>query len=334
MIDTGSLTDLITKFRQTTQAQSVTPETVGSILQKIVDVLATAGTEANLSVVTQWHEALKAAAPALTSLAQGKSDRNHVYLNSKRVNLYTGAVTDYNDIQIQQATTERAGAMRAQQVVDLNAAKKSVANIEKQIETINALLKVTSGDSLASVVYKVSQISCQVVNGRLKLLGATQLMKDGYVPYLFRRSHKRNPYRDKKVAPDPEKKMCEDKKGWNLYGSRHAIKIDGQDATVLFSTNGRNELFKPCTTYTALPDNILRINGNDKVPWGRRLVSIWDESNPKKPKKRMLRFRFAIGFAKPLSPGRILITPANLVSSLAEFTLIFDPVKSKWVFNT
>lgn len=49
MIDVTTLTNLITQFRNTTASNSVSPETVGSILQKIVDILATAGTQANIA---------------------------------------------------------------------------------------------------------------------------------------------------------------------------------------------------------------------------------------------------------------------------------------------
>ena len=334
MIDTGSLTDLITAFRRSSQAQSVSPETVGSILQKIVDILATAGTEADVTIVQQWHEALKAAQPALTSLSQGKSDRNHVYLNSKRVNLYTGAVTDYNDIQIQQATTERAGAMRAQQVIDLNAAKKSVGEIERQIATINSLLQISSGESLASVVYKVSQISCHVVDGELKIRGATQLVKDGYIPYLFRYTGKRNQY--KHVAEGeskPKKKYCARTKGWNLYGSRYTVNL--HDQTLTFSTNAKVEYCNPAQAYSTaasiLVSNHVNKKGHPCFGWGRSVVSLLDPRNPQK--YRLIRLRFAIGFAKPMNPSRALITPANLVSSLAEFHIIFDPKTAQWKFS-
>lgn len=212
MIDVTTLTDLITQFRNTTASNSVSPETVGSILQKIVDILATAGTQANLDIINKWHEALKTAAPALTALSQGTADRNHIYLAARSVNLYTGAQTTLSPIQIQQATTERAGAMRAQQVVDLNAARRDVADIKKQITTINSLLGVGTADNL----YKASQISCQVVNGSLHLLGAQTLTAAGYVPYLFRRVRKRNPYKNKFATDEQRaaKKYCPKKKGW------------------------------------------------------------------------------------------------------------------------
>ena len=102
MIDVNELTKLITQFRNTTQANSVSPENVGSILQKIVDILATAGTQANLDIINQWHEAIKSAQPAINSLAQGTADRNHVYLSAQRINLYTGQAATAQSIQIQQ----------------------------------------------------------------------------------------------------------------------------------------------------------------------------------------------------------------------------------------
>ena len=47
----------------------------------------------------------------------------------------------------------------------------------------------------------------------------------------------------------------------------------------------------------------------------------------------MIRLRFAIGFGKLLTPGNGRITTANLVSTLAEFALIYDPASKTWVFG-
>lgn len=52
-----------------------------------------------------------------------------------------------------------------------------------------------------------------------------------------------------------------------------------------------------------------------------------------KTKRRMIRLRFAIGFGKLLTPGKGRITTANLVSTLAEFALIYDPASKTWVFG-
>lgn len=331
MIDVTTLTDLITQFRNTTASNSVSPETVGSILQKIVDILATAGTQANLDIINKWHEALKTAAPALTALSQGTADRNHIYLAARSVNLYTGAQTTLSPIQIQQATTERAGAMRAQQVVDLNAARRDVADIKKQITTINSLLGVGTADNL----YKASQISCQVVNGSLHLLGAQTLTAAGYVPYLFRRVRKRNPYKNKFATDEQRaaKKYCPKKKGWGLYGSMYAVRLNGTE--IQFSTNGHDNLCTAAGGWSVAPSTLVTRHtdrhGNVSFGLGRSSVSLTDPKNPKK--QRMIRLVFGIGLAKPIYPGTAAITPANLVSSLATFTIIYDPGSKSWAFG-
>lgn len=332
MIDVTTLTNLITQFRNTTASNSVSPETVGSILQKIVDILATAGTQANLDIINKWHEALKTAAPALTALSQGNADRNHVYLAARSVNLYTGAQSDLTPIQIQQATTERAGAMRAQQVTDLNAARRDVADIKKQIQTINSLLGVGTADNL----YKSSQISCQIIDGTLRLLGAQNLTAAGYVPYLFRRVRKRNPYRNKFATDEQRaaKSYCPVKKGWGLFGSIYTVRLNGTQ--VEFSTNPHNCLSTKAIGWSADPATLVSrytdTHGNIRFGLGRSSVLLTDPKNPKK--QRMIRLTFGIGFAKPIYPGTAAITPANLTSSLATFTIIYDPGTERWTFST
>lgn len=331
MIDVTTLTNLITQFRNTTNANSVSPETVGSILQKIVDILATAGTQANLDIINKWHEALKSAAPALTALSQGNADRNHIYLAARSVNLYTGTQSTLTPIQIQQATTERAGAMRAQQVVDLNAARRDVADIKKQIATINSLLGVGTADNL----YKASQISCQVINGALHLLGAQTLTAAGYVPYLFRRVRKRNPFKLKGATPEQlARKYCPVKKGWAVFGSRYSVRVS--DGVVEFSTNSHQSYCCKATGYTSSPTALVsrhvRKDGSISFGLGRSSVSLADPKNPKK--QRMIRLVFGLGFAKAINPGTAAITPANLASSLATFTIIYNPGTESWTFGT
>ncbi len=322
MIDVTTLTNLITQFRNTTASNSVSPETVGSILQKIVDILATAGTQANLDIINKWHEALKTARPALTALSQGAADRNHVYLAARSVNLYTGAQADLAPIQIQQATTERAGAMRAQQVVDLNAARRDVADIKKQIQTINSLLGVGTADNL----YKAS----------LHLLGAQTLTAAGYVPYLFRRVRKRHPYKNKFATAEQRaaRPYCPAKKGWGLYGSIYAVRLNGTE--IHFSTNPHSQLCTKAVGWSAAASTLVSRHtdsyGNVRFGLGRSSVSLTDPKNPKK--QRMIRLVFGIGLAKPIYPGTAAITPANLASSLATFTIIYDPGTKSWTFST
>ena len=144
MIDTTALTALITAFRAEVTQNSISPEKVGSILQQIADLLATAAPDSDMSEFTVLRQRLMVVSTMFTSLAQGTSDRNHIYLTSNTYNVATGTKhTDTDAIRIQQATTERAGAMRAQQVIDLNAAKKNITDLQDEIANLGRVLDAT-----------------------------------------------------------------------------------------------------------------------------------------------------------------------------------------------
>lgn len=144
MIDTTSLTALITAFRAEVTQNSISPEKVGGILQQIADLLATAAPDSDMSEFTVLRQRLMGVSTMFTSLAQGTSDRNHIYLTSNTYNVATGTKhTNTDAIRIQQATTERAGAMRAQQVIDLNAAKKNITDIQTEVANLGRVLEAT-----------------------------------------------------------------------------------------------------------------------------------------------------------------------------------------------
>ena len=144
MIDTTALTALITAFRAEVTQNSISPEKVGSILQQIADLLATAAPDSDMSEFTVLRQRLMGVSTMFTSLAQGTSDRNHIYLTSNTYNVATGTKhTNTDAIRIQQATTERAGAMRAQQVIDLNAAKKNITDLQDEVANLGRVLDGT-----------------------------------------------------------------------------------------------------------------------------------------------------------------------------------------------
>ena len=141
MIDTTSLTALISAFRAEVTQNSISPEKVGGILQSIVNVLSTSVAENDIKDFTSIREALKKATTMYLSLTQGTSDRNHVYLTPTLLNATTGEkYTNADSIRIQQATTERAGAMRAQQVIDLNTAKKNITDLQDEVANLGRVL--------------------------------------------------------------------------------------------------------------------------------------------------------------------------------------------------
>lgn len=334
-IDTKSLTQLITEFRALKAKDSITPESLGYILQRIADLLATAGTSDTVTAIQNLLNGFKAAGQAVVSLQQGAADRNHILANIRTVNLGTGAVDNSNgQIFIQQATTERAGAMRAQQVVDLNNTRRGLADAEKLLKQIEDKLGLNGSKGL----YNAAQIAVITEDGYLRLLGGQQLVADGYVPYLFRLTRKRNQWNDKVAleAGADKKPYCSVRKGWNLFGSVHTVHLNGN--FVEFSTNPHTHFCEACEVYSRSPTALMRVHTNSRgipcVAWGRSIVSLQDLNNKKNPKKhRLLRFRFAIGFAKKISPGRSRITTANLVSSLVEFAVVYDPGTKSFSFG-
>ena len=155
MIDITNLTSLITAFRNETEQGSISPETVGSLLQAIANLLSAATTEQEQSKLTNIYNNLLKMGNCLTNLAQGDADRNNVLADYAFFNPISGLHSaQRSQVFIKQATTERAGAMRAQQVIDLNATKKGVATLEEAVATINSQLTELNGylESLDSVV--------------------------------------------------------------------------------------------------------------------------------------------------------------------------------------
>lgn len=75
----------------------------------------------------------------------------------------------------------------------------------------------------------------------------------------------------------------------------------------------------------------VRQDGTPTFAWGRSCVSLLSPRDA--TKHRMIKLRFAIGFGKLMTPGKGRITIANLVSTLAEFALIYDPGTKTWSYG-
>lgn len=340
-IDTKSVSQLIAEFRKLQAKDAITPESLGYILQRLADLLATAGTSDTVEKLQRLLDGFKSAGYALTKIQPLSEDRNHVYANIAKVSLTDGSTTTERVEFIHQATTERAGAMRAQQVTDLNAARKNVTELQKQMVEANNLIETISvklGLSGGNGVIVNSQITCVVIDGYLHVLGAANLIANGYVPYLFRLVRKRNPFEDKDASPEEKetKKYGPATKGWGVLGSIYTTKMNGTRLEI--SKNGRNHMcIKATNGYSPEPYYFVShgtdVNGKPTVGYGRSSVSMLDRKDPKEKRRRMIRLRYAIGFAKPIYPGRAKITPANLASSLAEFSLIYDMSLEQWCFG-
>ena len=56
MIDISQLTSLISAFRVETEKESISPETVGKILQDIADLLASVPSQNDFNILRYWKE--------------------------------------------------------------------------------------------------------------------------------------------------------------------------------------------------------------------------------------------------------------------------------------
>lgn len=321
-IDTISVTDLITEFRALQAKDSVSPENLGYILQRITDLLATAGTSETIAQIQKLLDGFKAAGQALTSITQGQSDRNNIYANKSMVNLSSGEVSSASGIFIQQATTERAGAMRAQQVIDLNAAKKAISALETAVES----LKNSASTST------IQSFSLTEEDGHIKLYDYGKLVSAGYVPYLFRLTKKRNRFDYNRVS-ESSQRYCSVRKGWNLYGSRHAVKILS-DNTLAVCTDKKEMTIQKMSFSNAASNFVYQYTNANGVPcvgWGKSIIRLVDNKNTQK--HRMLKLRFAVAFGPKIDPTAWRITPSEMVTPLMEFSLVYDTTTQSWFFG-
>lgn len=129
-MDISTLTNLINAFRAENRQDAITPDTLGQLLQKIVNVLEQAGDSATIQQISQWKNMITAFGSVLKSISLGADDRNNILLNIQSVNTTTGG-GQISIFTIRQATTARAGAMRAQQVTDLNSVRNKMNHVEQ-----------------------------------------------------------------------------------------------------------------------------------------------------------------------------------------------------------
>ena len=377
-INTSTITQLISDFRALSQKDSVSPESLGVLLQKLADLINSAASDEYQAIYDAFQNfaAKIAAVPtALYKLEQGSADRNDILMNVTTSHLINGVTMVLKDsLFIRQATTERAGAMRAQQVSDLNNTRTGLAALQKShtelaskvsslettvsengellarvadeanycsegIADLAENLQVTNDDlaatqksveenarGITSIKAKTDcpRIAVEVVDGKLRVYNASYYTKNGYYPFVFRFTSKRNRCT---LENYPDRKRGAKNKGWHVIGGLpNDVKIDS-NGCVMFRTSPLEDwhhLGNDLISHSYEAKYVVGVKGTGEkmyVPWGKKKVRVTSNHGT----YLMRRFRFAIGFAKSFNNVFATITPAHLVSNLAEFSVIFDP---------
>ena len=379
-INTSTITQLISDFRALSQKDSISPESLGVLLQKLADLINSAASDADYKAIYDAFQKLVAniaAVPtALYKLEQGSADRNDILMNVTTSHLINGVTMVLKDsLFIRQATTERAGAMRAQQVSDLNSTRTGLAALQKShtelaskvsslettvsekgellarvadeanycsegIADLAENLQVTNDDlaatqksveenarGITSIKAKTDcpRIAVEVVDGKLRVYNASYYTKNGYYPFVFRFTSKRNRCT---LENYPDRKRGAKNKGWHVIGGLpNDVKIDS-NGCVMFRTSPLEDWHMiengVIISHSYEAKYVVGVKGTGEkmyVPWGKKKVRVTSNHGT----YLMRRFRFAIGFAKSFNNVFATITPAHLVSNLAEFSVIFDP---------
>ena len=128
MIDTTQLTQLISAFRVETEKESISPETVGALLQNITDLLANATSTTEQQIFENW-KAILSQLNLVESVQQGADNMEHVNIAMTLRDLANGGRTGAN-FAIAPATAQSAGVMTAAQAQMLASLNEAVSALE------------------------------------------------------------------------------------------------------------------------------------------------------------------------------------------------------------
>lgn len=135
MVDTTSLNSLIKALRAETTKGSINPERLGSLLQKIADVLATSASMSDIEEAAKVATRIKSIGNVLTVISKGSADSEKIRLSYNLVNVLTGKAASFPDaIVFQSASDTKAGVMTAEQVRSLNDNEKSITSITTSLQ--------------------------------------------------------------------------------------------------------------------------------------------------------------------------------------------------------
>ena len=118
MIDISQLTALISAFRVETEKESISPETVGKILQDITDLLATAIGETEYNIIRVWKETLQQYRFLYDIQQRSVEDHNFVMLSLMTRSLLDGAASSLT-LAIAPADRNHAGVLTAEDFIKL-----------------------------------------------------------------------------------------------------------------------------------------------------------------------------------------------------------------------
>lgn len=322
MIDISQLSSLITALRNETQSEAITPESLGELLQQIANLLASAGTSEDVSRVTR-------------ALAEVNDYVSGIQVNIQEL---TGEVSNIDSSleKVEQKVADNSQKIASFNSVanTVNGLKENVQNLIESMETLGSSLDEVEQqasdckDELSALSAKVDdaglkQIFCEIVDKKLYVRGTSSLVDQGFVPYLFRYSKKRNRYNNTLIGG--ERGHSDVKKGWNRMGGHLSLKVN-EDGLVTFNKSDHSQWHLPIfcplmkDDYSHLPEYLVDEKSRS-VGWGISTIKLEDRRTEK---PRLVKLRFGIAFVKTVLGQRQKLHLDALKTNIAEFYVVHN----------
>ena len=176
MIDTNQLSALVSAFRVETEKESISPETVGKLLQDILDLLATASSDTERKILDDWKAQLSQYTVVYdVAHATGMADMEHMFLTLKGRSLRNGA-SFTSSVPLYGATDLKAGIMTAAHVQAIMALQSSLPQVRSDVSALKSTVQ-QHGWQLAAIqaaAYVVTDIKQGVGNATKIFLSLTK----------------------------------------------------------------------------------------------------------------------------------------------------------------
>ena len=161
MIDTTQLTQLISAFRVETEKESISPETVGSLLQNITDLLANASSSTEQQIFENW-KAILSQLNLVEDIGIGVEGVESVNIAISLRDLANGGHSA-RLFNIPSATPLRAGVMTAQQANTLMSLDAAVGALE--LAVVNIGNKNAEQDSRLDIIQGGHSVITAITQG-------------------------------------------------------------------------------------------------------------------------------------------------------------------------
>ena len=300
-IDTSLVDKLISDFKSLTQKDAISPETLGSLIQRVTDLIKSCSSESELNSLMKSINSLRIVCDSVSSDID---------------ELQSFKVKATEDISSISSST----AQCADSIVEIN---------RKNLELESAIDNIELGEAKPKIYAYAKAGSLYVANSKFYL-------DKKLIPYVFRFTSKRNKltyYEDEFGVGDPKTTRGEITKGWQVLGGHPKNISVTENGLVMFNT-APHEFWHNCPSdeFSSSVNFLIGASGEGpltRVPWGRKTVYM------SKDKKNLVlrRFKFAIGFGYPKSSWREKMLPSMLASNLATFSVSFDPRAATFSFG-